>query len=108
MKPFNQLYDIPKNIEYPHSKEIEDIVGLRINKGMAIDQPCELGYHCPVCKYEMITNGNFDERLTWSEYNGFLFCYVCNRDYPSFLCQPDIDKAIENFLSFLKSFKDRN
>lgn len=55
---------------------------------MPIDLPCELGYHCPVCEYEQIEDGNYDERLAWSEYNSTLWCYVCERDYPSFLCVP--------------------
>jgi hypothetical protein len=74
------------------------IMGMR-PRGIAIDMPCELGYKCPVCDYEPIIDGEYDERLFWSEYNGFLWCAVCNKDYPSCLCQPDIDKAIETFLS---------
>ena len=35
-----------------------------------------------------MVDGNYDERLTWSEYNGFLWCAVCNEDYPSALCHP--------------------
>lgn len=62
------------------------------------DQPCELGFHCPVCKYELEEDGNFDERLQWSEYNGMIWCSVCNFDYPSALCQPDPVKATKIFL----------
>lgn len=86
----------------------EKIVGLRIIKGVIFDQPCELGYHCPICKYERIVKGEFDGRLNWSEYNSFIWCGVCNKDYPSCLCQPDIDKAIETFLlsvNYVKKLK---
>lgn len=62
---------------------------------IAFDQPGELGYHCPVCVYDSPE----DDRLDWSEYNGFLWCAECNTDYPSALCQPDITKAVDTFLS---------
>jgi hypothetical protein len=58
---------------------------------IAIDYPCELGYVCPVC-------GANDERLEWSEYNAFLWCETCDKDYPSALCQPVIANAIKTFL----------
>jgi hypothetical protein len=74
-------------------------MGRRREGVIAFDQPCELGYHCPVCEYTLTDGENYDERLLWSEYNGFLWCEVCDKDYPSALCQPDIDKAIETFLS---------
>jgi hypothetical protein len=49
-----------------------------------------LGYHCPVCQYRHFQGGQmiWDERLRWGEYNGFLWCSVCNKDYPSCLCIP--------------------
>ena len=74
------------------NKRAEEIVGLRdIPEGsIPFDQPCELGYHCPVCQYRHFTSSQmeWDERLQWSEYNGFLWCSVCNKDYPSCLCIP--------------------
>lgn len=87
----------------PNSKNerAEKVVGLRPTGYQPLDYPCELGYHCPVCKYKAIVKGNYDERLEWSEYNGFIWCRVCNKDYPSCLCVPltEIDKAIDIFLS---------
>lgn len=80
----------------------EKAMGLRPLGLIPIDQPCELGYHCPVCKYDLVIDGNYDERLEWSEYNSFLWCHQCNRDYPSALCMPDIDRAIEIFLSTIE------
>ena len=77
--------------KYSKNKRAEQIVGLRDlpPNAIPIDQPCELGYHCPVCKYKHFADGrNYDERLEWSEYNGFLWCSVCNKDYPSCLCIP--------------------
>lgn len=68
----------------------ETLMGKRDTSGIPINQPCEMGYICPVCKYTPVVNGNYDERLHWSEYNGFLWCRVCNKDYPSALCQPNI------------------
>jgi uncharacterized protein YbaR (Trm112 family) len=74
------------------NKRAQEIVGLRDipPNAIPIDQPCELGYHCPVCKYKHFrgTHMDWDERLEWSEYEGFLWCSVCNKDYPSCLCIP--------------------
>jgi hypothetical protein len=92
------------------NKLAEKIVGLRDMPYNAIifDQPCELDYHCPVCKYKNVVKGSYDERLEWSEYNGFIYCGVCNVDYPSALCQPDIDKAIKTYLECVLEAKSIN
>lgn len=86
--------------EFSKNPAAERLVGLRRQGGIAIDEPCELGYRCPVCKNEPgpDAEGNYDERLCWSEYNSFLWCEVCNRDYPSCLCAPDPVRATEIFL----------
>ncbi len=97
-----------KDIVYSKNERAENIVGLRGNKGhidgIIIDFPCELGYRCPVCNNESYSkeHGIYDERLEWSEYNGFLYCNVCNKDFPSVLCQPDIDKAIKTYLDCIE------
>ena len=85
----------------------EKVVGRRKLPPNAIifDQPCELGYHCPKCVYELVTDGDFDERLEWSEYNGFIWCRACNKDYPSALCMPDINRAIEVYLAAVQDAK---
>ncbi len=82
------------------------IVGMRDPiKGVVFDQPAELGYTCPYCKNTPSDGENFDERLHWGEYNGFLWCSVCNKDYPSAICQPDPDKAIETYLDCVNDAK---
>ena len=99
-KPFNALFD-PLPDDVSKNDRAGKIMGMRddVMKGaIPFDLPCELGYHCPVCKYESVVNGDFDERLHWSEYNGFLWCAVCNKDYPSCLCQPDSEQATKIFL----------
>jgi hypothetical protein len=86
-------------------KQIRNVVGLRsTDHSFVIDQPCEYNYHCPICKYRLITKGKYDERLQWSEFNGFLWCSTCKKDYPSVLCLgKDIDRAIEIYvLSILR------
>ena len=92
--------------EVSKNERAKVVMGLRdLGMGWAavIDMPCELGYHCPVCKYELITDGNYDERLSWSEYNSFIWCEICNRDYPSCLCLPDDPiRAIDIFLDSVK------
>lgn len=85
-------------MDYSKNDRAGQLMGFRPTDAIAIDFPCELGYHCPVCKYENIVGGNYDERLQWSEYNCFIWCEVCNKDYPSALCAPDIDNAIRIFL----------
>jgi len=81
------------------NEQAERVVGLREGGFIALDIPSELGYICPVCKNAAEKDGNFDERLSWSEYNGFLWCRVCNKDYPTCLCHPDIDNATSVYLS---------
>lgn len=92
--------------KYSTNEHADKVVGKRfIPKNVIIfDQPCELGYHCPVCKYEH-PKGEFDERLEWSEYNGFMWCRKCDKDYPSALCQPNIDKAINTYLQCVHQAK---
>lgn len=84
---------------YSKNECAEKIVGLRGKQGcidgIIFDFPCELGYKCPVCKRE-------DDQLEWSEYNGFLYCHICNKDFPTVLCQPDIDKAIKIYLNCIE------
>ena len=96
-----------KEKKYSVNERAEKIVGKRQipYNALIFDQPCELDYHCPVCKYKQVTKGNYDERLHWSEYNGFIWCSVCNVDYPSALCQPDIKKAIATYLTCVQEAK---
>ena len=76
---------------------IAQIMPLRPTGKTPLEYPVELGYVCPVCKNN---EGDYDDlRLYWSEYECFLWCYTCDRDYPSCLCMPDIDTAIEIFLA---------
>ena len=81
------------------------VVGKRPSGGIALDFPCEWGYKCPVCKYELCVDGTYDERLQWSEYECFCWCSVCNKDYPTPLCVPDIDKAIHTYLKCVEIHK---
>ena len=87
--------------EADHSKNAtaKKVMGLRPTGLQPLDDPCELGYHCPVCQYELLVDGHYDYRLEWSEYNAMLWCSVCNRAYPSCLCMPEFSHAIEIFLS---------
>jgi uncharacterized protein YbaR (Trm112 family) len=70
------------------------VMGKRRTDVIPFDQPCELGYWCPVCRFPSLTinartgEPEYDERLHWSEYKGFLWCEVCDFDYPSALCVP--------------------
>jgi len=92
-------------MKYSKNAKAKEIMGLRPTDCVAINQPCELGYHCPVCEYPYTIDGNFDERLEWSEYNGFIWCRVCNKDYPSCFCHPNMDAKIDIFLEIVKDLK---
>ena len=98
-------------IEESKNNRAKELVGLRKEgfgkNAIIIDFPCELGFHCPVCKYKQEINGEYDERLEWSEYNGFIWCSVCNRDYPSVLCQKNIEKAIDVYLDCIEEVIER-
>jgi len=100
------FYFVEAHLEYSKNPRAKSIVGERdVQYGViAFDQPCELGYHCPICKYPQEKNGNFDERLHWSEYNSFIWCSVCNKDYPSCLCIP-LDKEIPEFITRVSDIK---
>ena len=96
--------------KYSINEIAEQIVGkrpaLKPNE-LIFDEPAHLGYHCPKCKHEQVLeNGEFDERLKWSEYNGFLWCSVCDKDYPCALCEPDTEKAIETYLTCVLNAQD--
>jgi len=84
-------------MEYSKNERAGQLLGFR-QKGEPVLEPSELGYHCPVCKNAPMVEHEYDERLTWSEYNSFLWCEVCNRDFPSCLCLEDIEQAIAVFL----------
>ena len=86
---------------YSKNEKAERLLGKR-GPGTPIDQPAELGYRCPVCRKEPYAHGHFNESLHWSEYNGFLWCSVCNVDYPSCLCKSDPVKATEVFLAVVE------
>jgi hypothetical protein len=96
--------------EFSTNEQAEQVVGKRDlpENALIIDFPCELGYHCPVCEYPLHVDGDYDERLEWSEYNAFVWCSVCDRDYPSCLCLPgDPVKATEIYLNSVKSALER-
>jgi hypothetical protein len=86
-----------KNISI--NKQAENIVGKRPTDGLAIDFPAELGFVCP-------KNGKHSGYLWWSEYNGFLWCEKCNKDYPSCLCTEDLEKATAIYLSAVMDAKN--
>lgn len=77
--------DVPP--EFSHHERAGEIMGFRPTNVIPLDMPVELGFWCPVCRVASPNaEGDYDERLQWSEYQGFLWCSVCNFDYPSALC----------------------
>ena len=98
---------------YSKNDRAEKLLGKRRTGVQPFDQPFELGYHCPICQYKLIDDGNFDERLEWSEYNGMIWCCKCDLDIPSFLCfenlhiKQTIQKATEIFLDIIEEIKKK-
>ena len=101
-------------MDYSKNKEAEKMMGLRQESigipTIILNSPAEEGYSCPVCKNQIWYDKDcIDERLQWSEYNSFLWCEICNKDYPSCLCIRDnIDKATEVFLKSVNDAIGRN
>lgn len=87
--------------EFSKNIRAEHLVGLR-PPGTSIRFPAELGFFCPRCKNKPMSEDMVDERLEWSEYNGFLWCSICNKDYPSCFCHNDLDLAITIYLDCIK------
>lgn len=83
------------------------IVGIREER-QPLDAPGELGFHCPVCQYPLFHDGDYDDRLAWSQYNGFLHCWTCGKHYPSALCIPNVDRAIKIYLLCVKEAIERS
>jgi len=83
------------------------IVGLRKDDGHTLDAPRELGFHCPVCQYILLHDDEYVVRLTWRQYNCFLSCSVREKDYPSAICMPNVDRAIRIYLLCVKEAIDR-
>ena len=88
-------------MKYSENNQAKDIVWKRKHTkiAIAIDLPMELWYICPKCK-------KLSERLDWSEYNWFLYCYECNKDYPTCLCCDDLEKAIDVYLNCVNDAKN--
>lgn len=84
-------------MKYSVNEQAEKTVGKRQVYGLSIDFPCELGYFCPCDESHF---------MQWSEYNGFLWCEKCNKDYPSCLCVKDLDKATDIYLKCVKAAKN--
>jgi hypothetical protein len=61
-----------------------------------------------VCQYSLFHDDEYDARLKWSQYNGFLSCSVCEKDYPSAICMPNVDRAIRIYLLCVKDAIDRS
>lgn len=82
--PINTESSVP---EYSSNKRAEQLLGRRDENGpigVILFAPVEQGYACPVHGAE--TEETLGETLHWSEYNAFVWCSRCDKDYPSALC----------------------
>ena len=62
--------------DFYSDSELGNLFGLRPN-GIAIFEPIELGWLCPVDKHH---------ETTWSEFKQHIWCYQCEKDYFTLLC----------------------
>jgi hypothetical protein len=81
---------------YSKNERAKNLLGLR-PEGIPLDSPSELGYQCP----------ERNHHIEWSEYNGMIWCKVCNVDIPSCLCMPDLKNATEIFLDIIDEIKSK-
>jgi hypothetical protein len=84
----------------PSKNELaKKICGLRDNPegSLTADFPIDFGYICPKCG---------SESLEWSEYNTFCWCPVCNKDFPTCICIPELSKATDIYLQSVKTIKE--
>lgn len=58
-----------------------------------IDFPDELGYACP---------HNSKHLINWSEYEAHIWCYDCQKDYPSCFCKDNFEESLDTFYSTIK------
>lgn len=67
--------------------------------GIVLFSPVEQGYQCPVHQ-RTLEQEDENQTLEWSEHNAFVWCELCDRDYPSALCcaSTDSQRAIEVYL----------
>lgn len=85
--------------EHSTNERAERLLGRRDEHGpvgLVLFAPVEMGYACPIHKQSIDKD---PDSLHWSEYNSFLWCEHCNRDYPSALCAVDPEHAIRVYLS---------
>ncbi len=69
-------------------------------------EPVEQDYMCPVHQ-RTLDQEHEQQTLFWSEYRAFLWCELCDKDYPSALCCADLDRAIEVFLDTVRDAQER-
>ena len=58
-------------------KQLKEKFGLRPTAWIALFEPVELGWVCPI---------NDHHETTWSEFQDHIWCYDCQKDYFTLLC----------------------
>lgn len=86
--------------KYSQNNRAAEVCGKRVVDGMFIDSPQDFKYHCPNDHVSTATHW-----LEWSEYETFVWCGGCNKDYPTVLCIEDIDRATDVYLDCIKHVK---
>lgn len=72
----------------------------RNEKVLVLFAPIEQDYTCPVHQ-QSIDDEQQHQTLFWSEYNCFVWCSLCDKDYPSALClnaDVPVDRKIKIYL----------
>jgi len=62
--------------DFYSDKQLKKLFGMRPS-GIAIFEPMELGWVCPIKP---------EHEIGWSEFNKHIWCYQCKKDYFTLLC----------------------
>ena len=82
---------------------LNETVGRRPGPGTPLFEPHELGYACPVC------DASDEVNITWSEFNGMIWCGKCKQDWPSCICKayPEPNLSYKKLTKFQKARENK-
>lgn len=84
-------------------EKLNAILGRRKQPGTPLFLPHELGYACPVC------DASDEVNITFSEFNGMIWCGKCKQDWPSCICKayPEPNLSHKKLTKFQKARENK-